>query len=111
MAIPVSLKAVVQEMDVFSEDARAYLNRRTGELFTAPRHMLSAVEDGADADTDFLDWQQEDLAKAREIVDSADWLALPSKFDIHEYHIMEEFCLDVEDETLREDLLDALQGE
>jgi hypothetical protein len=38
----------------------------------------------------------------REVIDSDDYLPLPSKFDIHEYHIMEDFCYSVEDNKIRD---------
>jgi len=41
---------------------------------------------------------------------SEDYIALPTKFDIHEYEIMKRFCLSIEDDMLRDDLLDAIQG-
>jgi Uncharacterised protein family (UPF0158) len=46
----------------------------------------------------------------RDVLDSEDWLALPTKFEIHEYAIMEEFCWSVEDPSLREELLNAIRG-
>ena len=38
------------------------------------------------------------------------FLALPSKFDVHECQIMEEFASSVEDEALRDELLSAIHG-
>lgn len=64
-----------------------------------------------DPDNPYLeDWQREDLPKVREILESADWLALPTKFDLHEYQIMKEFCLAHADDRQREQLLDAIAG-
>ncbi len=38
------------------------------------------------------------------------YLPLPSKFDIHEYRIMERFCYAVDDDEMRDDLFNAIQG-
>ena len=38
------------------------------------------------------------------------YLELPPRFDIHEYRIMERFCLSVEDDDIREELWDAIRG-
>ena len=38
------------------------------------------------------------------------YLPLPDRFEINEYHIMERFCLSVDDDDLREDLCDAIRG-
>jgi dienelactone hydrolase len=104
----VLLKDVVGEIDMLLNDEwTAYLNRRTGELFTVPGDM-SLLEDGDDLE--LSDWEEDDLLKAREIAASSDWLALPTKFDIHEYAIMKRFCLDRDDDTQRAMLLDAIAG-
>lgn len=41
---------------------------------------------------------------------SDDFLALPDKFEIHEYSIMERFCLSISDEGLQDELLHAIRG-
>jgi hypothetical protein len=43
-------------------------------------------------------------------LESEDFLALPGKFEIHEYSIMERFCLGVEDSEARDALLQAIRG-
>ena len=108
MSVTVSLRKVVEEMDVLNDEWTAYLNRRTGELFTVTTDDLSALENADDPD--LADWQRELLPKIREVTESADWLPLPSKFDVHEYNLMERFCAAIDDDTLREDLLDAIRG-
>ena len=40
-------------------------------------------------------------------IDSDDYLPLPSKFDIDEYHIMEDFCCSVVDDEIRGKLFPA----
>jgi hypothetical protein len=104
MAAKVSLARVVEEMDVFGDEWSAYLNRRTGELETLAESDVLAVEDGQ-GEPEFLE-----EARIREILDSKDWLALPSKFDIHEYSIMERFCYGVEADEARDELLVAIRG-
>jgi len=105
----VSLKAVVDEMDLPSEEWTAYLNRRTGELITVTDEDQRLVENDADA-SDSPEWQQESVARARTALDSEDFLALPDKFEIHEHSIMERFCLGVEESALKDTLLRAIRG-
>lgn len=107
MSLPVSLRKFVAEMDLFGE-GRAFLSRRTGEILAATDDDLAAAEGEDDADVP--EWQQEVLPKIREALTSDDWLALPSKFDLDEYGIMEDFCRTVADATLRGDLLDTIGG-
>ena len=62
----VSIKDVVDEMDVLSEEHSAFLNRHTGELVTLSREELSAAEEDDDI-VDYPEWQQEMIFKAKEI--------------------------------------------
>ena len=109
MPTPVFLRDVVDEMDALTDEATAYINRRTGELYTLSLEEVHLVEDEDDPE-DLPDWQRETLSKAREILDSEDWLPLPDKFDIHEYAMMEEFCWSVDAPGIREELLNAIRG-
>ncbi|UBF27944.1 UPF0158 family protein [Kovacikia minuta CCNUW1] len=43
-------------------------------------------------------------------MNSDDYLRLPSKFDIHEYSIMERFCDAIEDTELGNELLFQIKG-
>ncbi len=106
----VSIKDVVDEMDVLSDEHSAFLNRHTGELVTLSREELSAAEEDDDI-VDYPGWQQEMIFKAREVISSDDYLPLPSKFDIHEYHIMEEFCLSIANDKIRGALLDKINSQ
>jgi hypothetical protein len=109
MKATVSVKDVVDEMDVPGDEHSAFLHRYTGELITLSREELSAAEEDDDID-DYPEWQQEMIIKAREVLESDDFLALPNKFDIHEYSIMEDFCFSVVDDKIRESLLDKIRG-
>jgi hypothetical protein len=108
-SVVVSLEDVVMEMDLPNDDWSAYLNRRTGELVTVTEEDQGLVEGEEDTE-DLPDWQRERLPKVREALESDDFLPLPSKFDIHEYRIMERFSLEVENADVREALLQAIRG-
>jgi len=105
----VSIKDVVNEIDALSEEHSAFLNRRTGELLTLSTEELSAAEEDDGID-DYPEWQQDMIIKAKRVISSDDYLPLPGKFDIHEYHIMEDFCCSVEDDKIRGELLDKIRG-
>ncbi len=110
MALPVSLRAVAEEMDVPSETFTAYVNRRTGELFTVSEEEAAMVDqDPADLER-LPDWQQDLLPKVREVLESEDFLPLPGKLEIHEWAIMERFARSLDDPRHREQVGDALHG-
>src|SRR4030095_2662073 len=59
---------------------------------------------------DFPAWRHDAIRIAREILETEHYLPLPTTFDIHEYSIMERFCLSVNDDDLRDDLCNAIRG-
>jgi hypothetical protein len=108
----VSLRDVVREMDTPSSEIQAFINRATGELFSASEDEQSELEAAEEGD-DFADapeWQREELIRLREVLSSDDWLKLPSSFEFDEYGIMERFAGIIEDPILRGDLLDTIGG-
>ena len=107
---PVSLLSVVNEMDVLGEEWTAYINKKTGELVTVTEEEANIVDAGAEDDEFIPDWQRETLPKVREVLESDDFVTLPDKFEIHEYSIMERFCVSLSDEGLQDELLYAIRG-
>lgn len=109
MSVIVSLRDVVGEMEALSDEHTAYINRKTGELFTVSDEERSLVEDEELPDN-LPDWQREILPKIREVLNSEDFIPLPSKFEIHEWSIMEDFCRSLQDPDQKARLLDAIHG-
>lgn len=109
MAPVVKLQHVVDEMDTLSDKLHAYLNRKTGKLITISNDELEAAEAGDDLDS-YSDWEQEAIQAAQDILNTDDYLQLPSKFDIHEYSAMERFCYEIEDTELSNEFLSQIQG-
>ena len=108
---PISLRTVIDEMDVLVHEYTAYLNKRTGELITLPDEVLSAAEEVKEDDfLEHMEWPEEMIQKARAVVESGDWLRLPDRFEIHEYRIMEDFCNSIEDPSLGAKLLQTIRS-
>jgi hypothetical protein len=109
MATVVSLRQVVDELDILTDESCAYLNRQTGELYALTDEVAGMVEDDADPEG-VPEWLSDDVPKIREILESEDWLALPTTFDIHEWAIMDGFARSIDDSDLRDELLGAIRG-
>lgn len=107
MPVVVSLRDVVGEMEALSDQHTAYINRKTGELFTVSDEERSLAED-EELPADVPDWQREILPKIREVLGSEDFIPLPSKFEIHEWSIMQDFCRSLQDPDQKARLLDAI---
>jgi hypothetical protein len=96
----VKLRDVVDAMDTITDGLHVYLNKHTGEFVMISNEDLDAVGAGKDL-TFYADWQRELIQNAQEILDTDDYLRLPSQFDIHEYSIIERFCYEIKDAELR----------
>ena len=83
-------------MDQWSDEATAYINRKTGELITLTHEELALAEDPEEAEG-APQWQKDLLPKAQEALASEDFIPLPSKFEIHEWSIMERFAQSLTD--------------
>ena len=111
----VKLEDVVETMDMLQEETIAHLNKRTGELITLSTEEFEAAEEelegGEEVDlADYPEWQHELILKAKEILDSQDWIELPAKDDVDDYAIMEEFCRSIADPELSDRLLNTIRG-
>ena len=76
MAVIVSLRDFIEEMDLVTDEATAYINRKTGELITLTDEILALAEDPDEA-AEAPQWQKDLLPKAREVIGSEDFLPLP----------------------------------
>ena len=105
----VKLDAILEWMGFQGDEHSSYLNRRTGKVETIGDEEFQAAENKTDL-AEFPEWQHEGIRIAGDILETDDYLALPDRFDIDQYRIMEQFCLTVEDDRLRDDLLWAIRG-
>lgn len=110
MKVTVKLKDIVETLPLQADEAHHYLDRETGEIVLVMDEELEAAERG-DRDR-YPEWQQEVILLAEQIIADEDdrFVALPSKLDIHEYHIMENFCGSVNDPKIADDLYVAIRG-
>ncbi|MEK6752165.1 MAG: UPF0158 family protein [Chloroflexota bacterium] len=108
MTLVVSLRDFVGEMQTLSDDRHVYLNKVSGEfIMLFDDDLLMAESDIAD---ELLDWPAEPVQDVKKVLSSDEYLKLPSAFDIHEYEIMERFCLSVADEKISNVLLSKIHG-
>src|ERR671931_1973223 len=109
MAVQVKLKDIIEGLEFLTDEGTSYLNTATGEVVSVTTEELRAAEEDAPLE-DFPDWQHDAIRIAGEIIETDHYLPLPDRFEIHEYSIMERFCLSVDDEDMRDDLCDAIRG-
>jgi hypothetical protein len=130
MPLPVKLNDVIEALEEAGAEHTHYLDKRTGEIVMITNEEMDTAEndallsdaaeeneplsDAAEEDepfSEYPEWQRESILKACEILNSYEsFVALPDQFDIHEYKIMEDFCLAFEDRRAGEDLLRLIKG-
>jgi hypothetical protein len=113
MAAIVQLQAVMDAIDLPTEEWEALLDPQTGEILvmTDEERDLLEEEEVDDEDTvETPDWQKDSVAKLRELLDSGRALSLPDKFDFHEWEVMKRFALSIEDLDESTELFNAIHG-
>ena len=109
---PVSLDDVVREMQIGSDTMTAYFQRSTGRFFVLTDEYSYAAESDSPLDG-HPDWEQEVIRETAEFLareDDGDYVPLPSKYEIHEYAIIENFCFTVESRKISDDLFRSIAG-
>ncbi len=101
---------IIDGMDFQPDDSVSYLEKSSSEVWLFPDDVLNAAEQ--DTKEGIISYCPEELfdAAQRLVQSSNSFIELPSKFDIHEYSVMENFCYAIADEEMQERALDAIHG-
>ena len=105
----VKIQDVIDALETAGEEHTHYLDKRAGEIVMITDEEMEAAEED-ELISEYPEWQREAILKAREVLGSEDFVALPDQFEINEYKIMEDFCLSYEDREVGEDLLRRIKG-
>jgi hypothetical protein len=87
----------------------SYLDLDTGHVVSASVDLLSQEDESGD-EPDRPAWQEDEWEIAKRIVSTDRFQELPTKFDVHEWAIMQDFSRSLESDSIREDLLRATHG-
>ena len=107
------LADLTDTLDMMPEESGAWLDCQTGRVVVVEDAVIQAVEsvEGDAAPEGVADWQEEQLPAARGIVEGdARYLALPDKFEFHEYRQMERFIGTITDTRAADELWRAIKG-
>jgi hypothetical protein len=108
MGVVLALRDIVDAIESQSNEGEAYLNPDTGEIILVTEDERALVEQGG-SDDDLTEWERELIPKVRQALESDSFLALPDRFEVHEWAIMERFSLE-QNEPARKVLLGAIHG-
>jgi hypothetical protein len=106
----VDLKKIVEGIELQGDESRSYLKLSTGEVVLFTDEAIAAAENDKDLSV-HAEWYREAIEQAREFLNNEeDYIPLPSRFDFHEYNVMEEFILSLPVEEQRDELLSLIKG-
>jgi hypothetical protein len=106
----VRLTSIVEGIEFQGLESRSYLDLESGEVVLIADDEISAAEYDDDISNQ-ADWYKEAIAQAREFLENQNrYIALPSKYDLDEYRIMENFVYSIPIEEQREEMLRLIQG-
>ncbi|OGU20109.1 MAG: hypothetical protein A2X85_02260 [Geobacteraceae bacterium GWF2_54_21] len=109
---PVSLNDIVQEMQIISDTMTVYFKRSSGEFIAATDEYIHAAECGESLDNR-PEWEQDAIRMTADVLaheDDGGYVPLPSRYDIHEYSVMERFCDTVSNPKIANDLFRSITG-
>jgi hypothetical protein len=109
---PVFLNELIQEMQVVSDTTTIYFQRSTGKFIMITDEYIYAAESDAPLDAR-PELEQEIIRVTAEVLSregDLDYVPLPSRYDIHEFAIMERFCSTLENRKIANDLFRSISG-
>jgi Uncharacterised protein family (UPF0158) len=111
MSATVRLNDLVDALEMQFDESSSFLDRDTGQVETVSHVLLrEAEESGDDEEPDLPIWQKHEWEIAKRIVSTDRFQKLPTRFEVHEWAIMQDFSRSLESERIREDLLHAIHG-
>jgi Uncharacterised protein family (UPF0158) len=108
LAAVISLRDVLDALDLQSDELSSYLDPDSGEIITFNQEEARIAESG---DWDGApDWMRETLPKIRKALENGRMLPLPDLAHIDEWRMMQDFAEQQEDCHCRAALSDAVHG-
>ena len=109
MTVRVLLREIIDGMQLQSDEMSAYLNIKTGQVVPVSAEDLMAAEFG-ETDAAEADWEVAAAEIARAVAAGKDYIALPDRFEIEEYRVMERFANELTDASASQRLQRAIHG-
>ncbi|MBS3786904.1 hypothetical protein KGY79_01760 [Candidatus Bipolaricaulota bacterium] len=110
MTEKVKIPELVKEMDDQMEEIPVFYNRETGEYVGVREKFLHYVESGFQLDDFSSDEEKNEYELAEEILTTGKYLRIPSNYDIYEWEIIIDFIQKQGDESIKNELMDAING-
>ena len=112
MAAEVELDVIIEALEMADDSISSYLDVETGEVHSITEEEFDLAEDPQTAMEDSPSWQREAVMLARSIQkqEGKRYMALPDKFDVHEWAMMDRFSMTMRDAQMRNDFHGGIRG-
>jgi hypothetical protein len=112
MAAEVELDVIIEALEMADDTISSYLDAETGEVHSISEEEFDLAEDPQTAIEDLPSWQREAVTLARSIQkqEGKRYMALPDKFDVHEWAMMDRFSMTLRDAQMRNDFHGGIRG-
>jgi hypothetical protein len=110
MEVRVKLSDIIEGLESQSDESSSFLDKRTGEVILMTDYAMRAAEENEPLE-EVPDWERELVVIAREILaETGNYIQLPTRYDIDEYSIMENFCMSLDRQEIGDILYDLISG-
>jgi hypothetical protein len=106
----VHLNDVIDALEMQFDEALSYLDVDAGQVVTVSEDLLRKAEERGDEAPDLPEWQKDEWEIAKRVVSTDRYTPLPTKFDVPEWGIMQDFSSSVESDDIRDELSRAIHG-
>jgi len=112
MAAEVELDVIIEALEMADDSISSYLDVETGEVHSITEEEFDLAEDPQTAIENLPDWQREAVTLARSIQkqEGKRYMALPDKFDVHEWAMMDRFSMTLRVAQMRNDFHGGIRG-
>ncbi|MEI6284894.1 MAG: UPF0158 family protein [Bacillota bacterium] len=106
------LEQIVDAIEMIFDEELVFLDKTTNEIVRVESDIHRIAEEYEEGDElQLAEWQRDSLKNALRVFENGDcFLRLPSKYDINEYNIMEEFCQEYPNERISDRLCSLIRG-
>lgn len=108
MAVVISLRDVVEALDLQSDELSSHLDPDSGEIITFNDEEADIAE--SDSWEEAPDWMRELLPKIKRALEDDRMLPLPDRVHIDEWRMMQDFADEQRDCNVRAQLVDTVHG-
>ena len=110
MSATVLLKDIIDALEMQFDESSSFLDLDTGRVESVSNDLLARADESAGEEPDLPAWQMQEWEIAKRIVSTDGFHQLPTKFDVHDRAIMQDFSNSVASDRVREDLLNTAHG-